>query len=375
MRAQPLLKATAIAAGCLALAISAYLCVVTLAGTSGPVGCGAGSGCDAVLSSRWATLLGVPVSALAIPVYLAGLVGVTLGAHRREGATLLAASAATVAAAACWFMFVQLVLLKAICPWCTGAHAAGLLFAAAAAGLLVATRAPTARLWPGASAGLAMVALAATLQAITAPSHPGARLATIADKGPFAALFADDRFPHLGDEAATHRIAVLFDYSCPHCRALHGALVQAMRDHPGSVHATLVPTPLNPACNPHLSSPLGDRFTDACALADAAMRVWITDPSAFTAFDEWLFAQEMPRPGAAAAAHAASLIGPDEYEGAAGEASDRLTFATQAYGHLLTLEIDRLPVIIVENGDAVEGRVNSSEELLELLQQAAEQPG
>src|SRR5436305_10091796 len=50
-----------------AAGISAYLLSVSLSGGTA-VGCGPGSACDEVLRSRWAYVLGIPVSALALVV-------------------------------------------------------------------------------------------------------------------------------------------------------------------------------------------------------------------------------------------------------------------------------------------------------------------
>src|SRR5215469_15069803 len=58
----------------LALALSAYLSWHYLMGGS-VIGCGGGSPCDLVLSSRWSTIGGVlPVSGIAAGTYLAMLV-------------------------------------------------------------------------------------------------------------------------------------------------------------------------------------------------------------------------------------------------------------------------------------------------------------
>src|SRR5262252_3480080 len=53
-----------------ALGVSGYLLVVSLDQQRLPVGCGAGSGCAAVLASRWSSIFGIPVSYLAAVVYL-----------------------------------------------------------------------------------------------------------------------------------------------------------------------------------------------------------------------------------------------------------------------------------------------------------------
>src|SRR5579863_6404510 len=58
---------------CLALLGSAYLAWISLTGRAS-AGCGPGSGCSEVLSSRWAYWAGIPVSIPAFLVYLALMV-------------------------------------------------------------------------------------------------------------------------------------------------------------------------------------------------------------------------------------------------------------------------------------------------------------
>src|ERR1700753_2351147 len=51
-----------------ALVAASYLALTSLMG-GGVAGCGPESGCNQVLSSRWAYWLGLPVSLLALPIY------------------------------------------------------------------------------------------------------------------------------------------------------------------------------------------------------------------------------------------------------------------------------------------------------------------
>jgi uncharacterized membrane protein len=125
-----------------AAGISAYLLSVSLRGGTA-VGCAPGSACDAVLQSRWAYVFGMPVSALALIVYLALLVATfSLGAkttpkQRRGSWEIVVLGALLVLGAALWFMGVQAFVLRQFCPWCMTAHACG-----AAAAILLFTRVP-----------------------------------------------------------------------------------------------------------------------------------------------------------------------------------------------------------------------------------------
>src|SRR5688572_1156350 len=113
-----------------AAGISAYLLSVSLGGGAA-VGCGPGSGCDEVLKSRWAYVLGVPVSALALLMDLALLLttfacGAKSSPKQRRGAwEILAPGALMVLGAALWFVALQALVLQRFCPWCMTAHACG----------------------------------------------------------------------------------------------------------------------------------------------------------------------------------------------------------------------------------------------------------
>ena len=97
----------------LTLVLSAILSWHYIKGGS-MVGCGGGSPCDMVLSSRWSTIAGVlPVSGLAMGVYLAMLVaGLFVGPTteppiRRLAWRVLLVLAGSVAGSALWFIFIQ----------------------------------------------------------------------------------------------------------------------------------------------------------------------------------------------------------------------------------------------------------------------------
>jgi uncharacterized membrane protein len=104
-------------------AVSVYLTIVKLAGGSA-LFCEAGSGCDIVQASRWATFLGVPTAAWGAVVYaiLAGLAIVGLTTQRWTWAFVLATGAVAFAGYLAW---IELFVLRAICPWCVVVALAG----------------------------------------------------------------------------------------------------------------------------------------------------------------------------------------------------------------------------------------------------------
>lgn len=128
-----------------AMGISAYLAYGSLTGDR-VAGCGPDSGCDQVLTSKWAYWMNVPVSVFALVPY-----AIILGASFRIGSKRDAKSrrltwawmlggAMTVFGAATWFVGIQAFLLKSFCVYCMTAHACG-----AIASILIFVNAPLRR--------------------------------------------------------------------------------------------------------------------------------------------------------------------------------------------------------------------------------------
>jgi uncharacterized membrane protein len=95
------------------VAVAAYLTYTSYAETT--IACTTG-GCEAVQSSDYAELLGVPVAVLGLLAYLLllGTAFFTLELARLAGA-VVAVSGALFAA---YLLFAQLFLIDAICQWC-----------------------------------------------------------------------------------------------------------------------------------------------------------------------------------------------------------------------------------------------------------------
>lgn len=99
-----------------AFAISVYLTATKLAGGT-VLFCEAGSGCDIVQASRWATFIGIPTALWGALLYavVAALALTGLPPKRWVWAFALAAGAVTVSA---YLTAIELFVLRAICPWC-----------------------------------------------------------------------------------------------------------------------------------------------------------------------------------------------------------------------------------------------------------------
>ena len=102
------------------LLISTYLSWVHFVGVA-PVCVGGGGGCETVQSSRYATVLGVPVSVLGIIGYagllssavLRGEVGVYLGFLIALVGTLFSA----------YLTYLEIFVIHAVCQWCVASAA------------------------------------------------------------------------------------------------------------------------------------------------------------------------------------------------------------------------------------------------------------
>ena len=120
-----------------ALAISGYLSYVAFT-SSKILGCGGGVfSCDHVLTSKWSTLLGLPVAAWAGSMYLGVLTALIATSRsavsnqqsllRQWSWSIVTAASVSAGLAAIWFMGLQIFVLEHLCPWCMGAHTCGIL--------------------------------------------------------------------------------------------------------------------------------------------------------------------------------------------------------------------------------------------------------
>ena len=125
-----------------ALGISAYLAWTSLSGKA-VAGCGPDSSCDKVLHSRWGYWFGLPVSVLALLVYIS-VVALSFGlAEKRDAARQrklwpgLLIGAILMLGAAIWFTALQALVIRSFCPFCMTAHGLGV-----AAALIILFNAP-----------------------------------------------------------------------------------------------------------------------------------------------------------------------------------------------------------------------------------------
>ena len=396
---------------------------------NGPAaGCGPESGCNAVLQSRWAYWLDLPVSVPAVLVYLS-LLGVTVLLQKRPSPDELRGSWAAiiilsviVAGAALWFVGLQVFVIKAFCKFCLTAHVCG--FAAA---LLCLKNIPLAAdpdtpMWTSGSGkrgvprqavfslvliGLAGVAVLAGGQVLvqkqrnvvkvlpvakntsasvstnhSAPQTPGG-LSTNQPASPNARLIAprtlslySNQFvikfgdvPMMGSPDSPHIIVYLFDYTCSHCRAVHPILVRACQQFSNQLGVVCLPVSLSPACNPFMPQTPSHADSNSCEYARLGLAVWRAKPEVQRQFDDWMFAGLRPPPLEQAREYAAQLVGADKLESALVDPWIQQQFLNDCRLHRanwLAVDSSVMPQIIM--GDAVScGPINSVRHLQILL--------
>ncbi len=331
----------------LALILSVVMSWHYLVGGS-MAGCGGGSPCEQVLSSRWSTIAGVlPISGLAVGAYLAMLVaGLFIGPSaetpiRRLAWSAMLVLAGSVVGGAVWFTVLQKWVIGAFCPYCMTTHITGLLLSA-----LIIWRAniefkdPSKEIpltnhtmvknvssspghinRPFSAIGLTMIGLvlagilAAFQVAIVPPvvSHDGEAQANLP-------AIDYHTVPMVGSPDAPYIVTLLFDYQCPHCQKLHFVLDELIQRYAGKLAFRLCPTPLNTHCNPYVPRDV-DAFKNSCELANIGLAVWVAKREAFPAFENWMFTFESgdswrPRSLETTRAKAIELVGQVKFDAA-----------------------------------------------------------
>ncbi len=369
----------------LAVAGAAYLAFVAL--TNGQVaGCGAGGGCDSVLQSRWAYWLNLPVSVPAFFVYVgllvcALLVGRKSNADSERGAWAAIVVLSSVAiGGALWFIGIQLLVIKAICPVCMGVH----LSAALASTILLLNiplaKDPTTPMWSSAPEkqgvpghailslvllGIIGVGVLAVVQ-IAAPSErnlvkvippsrgepstnanqPQAPVISPSPASPnlqrispeWLSLYGGrftimlNEVPMMGSPASSNIIVYLFDYTCTHCRDLHHILAAARQQLSNTLAVVTLPMPMSSNCN-HLIPAEFTSSADACEYANLGLALWRTSPTNYNGYDEWFFSQEPLPPVEAARAKAVELAGRTNLEAALADpwVAQQIDFSTRLH--------------------------------------------
>jgi hypothetical protein len=278
------------------------------------------------------------VSAFALLWYAALLAAIAAmdraqqAASRQKLQFFMAVAAAGLMGAAAWFVGLQLLVLHTICPFCMAAHACGFLIGAlillnlgrhaVRAAEPLSPQAPCFRFALGVLAGFLTIASLAAGQLLERPKTFSvvSTAGSVARKTPRILQLYGEAFrvdlsdvPLLGSSEAPCVIVHLFDYSCPHCRALHPKLIQLYRQLSNQVAVVSLPVPLATNCNRLLKRPIPAHI-NACAYAYAGLAVWRADRTKLRKFDEWIFAPSRPPLPEAAQSEAMQLVGTNSFQ-------------------------------------------------------------
>jgi len=322
-----------------AVALAAYLAWHSLNKDAVLAGCGEGSGCEEVLQTKWSSWFGLPVSFGALATYVAIFVLAFRIAADKRGAWIAMVFFVLLASlSGLWFVSLQIFVLHAYCKYCSAIHFCGLLIA-----FLVLKNLPLRKeekpekskkkksapptgvpaanfLYAGTLAlvGVGVLMFGQTRSGLVKPEPISQSSGVIGTsfpvktvsmaKGAFPVNVGE--YPTLGSIDAEHFVAHLFDYTCPACRKLHPDLVAAQQPNQQHVALTLIPMPLDAACNPGISQTAYIHM-NACAYAKLGLAVWRAKPEAYLSFDHFMFQGEYPPGTDQATAYAAQLVGQD----------------------------------------------------------------
>ena len=305
--------------------------MVTSLSGGAAAGCGPDSSCEDVLTSKWAYIGSIPVSGLAIPVYLVIFWNLVCRLRGKSQFQWLGNGAALVTVvSALYFFLIQLAVIKSFCPFCLTTHVC-----ASIAGVLGWRN--SVRHVPGGSPGLAYSVVLAIwgigiLAQVLAPNQPGTSInqepvvtpptpeviqetgnaEQVAQNsnsdsegeaiGPDSAPANRDRksrmastmgldvegLPLIGLESAKRIEIVLVDYTCKYCRRLHADLIDMTTKSPDRVAFLMAPMPLDSECNNALARrgfQTQKSHIEACEISRLALALNRVSPAAFMAWD------------------------------------------------------------------------------------------
>lgn len=278
------------------LALSIYLAVqhtrLKLGIQGGPSFCSLGQhfDCDAVNSSTFSEIAGVPIALAGAFYYLAALVLVLValpgrrgfaGAQRWVGRLVVLALAVDLG-----LLVVQLFVLKNLCPLCSATYLCTTALLVAAVQLTdgASFRDRLARLlWRGLAplpgvgalaAGALGFAVTATLLLfvpdVRAPKEDASQSAEIEQWFAEFERLPTKRLPETPEDGvsgpadAAHQLVVFSDFQCPFCKRAAETLDKALKPYRDRVRFVFKHFPLDSSCNPALSYPL---HPHACYLA------------------------------------------------------------------------------------------------------------
>ena len=313
------LRKTMVALTAIVLLLSTILCIHSISG-HGLIGCPQGTNCNIVLGSRWSFLFGIiPVSALAAGAYLTLLSCILLIDSKWTGAqeqqflfhAILVVSGAIIGCAI-WFIWLQSHMIRAFCPYCMTAHILGIVISVLSVIWCIGQK--TRRIVLNILIGVLIAAALGVVQFTTTPR-------SLAERGfvnePLR--YPDPKeMPIIGSPDAKHKVTMLFDWQCAHCRRTHIMLPDAVSLLGDSIAIVCTPVSMSRECNPHISPGI-DRFAGSCTFMRIGLAIWRTNPDAYWEYENQFFGTDLvqswnPPTVEQTTAMAEQLIGKDRLE-------------------------------------------------------------
>ncbi len=353
-------------------------------------GCGQAYGCTQVLGGRWSQWLGIPVSFLACGFYLGVLLlsfELVQNWFSMQADRLLLAAALLAIGCGVWFVGLLGIVERTFCPYCAAAHGLGIIFAIPLLQRAWRLRHEETR---GLFASAFSVALPALLILIVGQlfgTHPDTHvivdqpLPVVAQAAhpiarPGSLQFFDGalnypiaELPRLGTLEAPHHLVEYFDYTCGSCRDMSGDFEALLQRFPGAFCITLLPCPLNRACNRYCGPKVLDH-PDACELATYALAVWKQAPTVFPAFHADLMHLPIPVDLAAVKARAEKACGGAETLASAMTdpwITARLTETFEEY-RLLVATDAVMPKLLLHDSRVMNGAAKDTATFLQFMQ-------
>ncbi|MEZ6193007.1 MAG: vitamin K epoxide reductase family protein [Phycisphaerales bacterium] len=192
---------------------------------------------------------------------------------------------------------------------------------------------------------------------IFAPSEPAA--APVATSGPRKVKLYGGRFeidttavPVIGDPYAPIVLAVLYDYTCIHCRHTREMLEKTKEKYGDKLVIVCLPTPLDSRCNKMVRR-TGSANRYACELAKTSLALWKAAPGKWAGFDHRLYTEEDIRTTARATIAAWELVGESALDKAMKEGfvDDQIAFDVKLYALCgKAAGTSMLPMLVTEHG-------------------------
>jgi uncharacterized membrane protein len=392
-----------------ALALSWRLWRRGRAGDSLP-GCGSQSGCNTILSSRWAWWGRIPIAGLGVLLYgsltCAAMASspIFTDSIRHFAWPMVVILALIAGGGAVWFSAIQLLVIRRVCAYCMGIHVLSVLifivmirdydwheivnhhggilrFGELVAGcalivliagqfllrpkgytVRVAEEVASKKVEPVEAELPAPIDRPAPDSTASRPPGLGRDISLVGGR----LRLCSNEYPLLGSPDAELIIAYLFDYTCPSCRRIHRILAEAVERLAPMLAVMMLPVPQEPECNPYIQQASPASKGRACRYARLTLRIWADHPARFTIFERWILDGEELPSFDAALLEAIKLLGGEELNADRHHAVVDRLLAKGAAAHQAA-RTQKIPTILLPRA-TITGEVPSIDKLLEIFQ-------